>query len=121
MLVFSHVNMRGTVFLRYLTGDFLKGRIEYGKCPYCGTRVPRIVGKIKRIVDMEKNLKATKVKGVLIDLDVFDEILSEIDDIEQYQVIIKKENEYDPYSRDVVEINIGPKRHVININDFQPL
>ncbi len=114
LLVFTHIDMRGTVFLRYLTGDFLKGRIEKGICPYCGSSAPRIVGKIKRIIDMDKALNATKVKGVLIDLDVFDEIMSEIDNINQYQVIIKKENKYDPYSRDVVEIHIGPEKHVVN-------
>ncbi|MCD6404024.1 MAG: AMP-binding protein [Nanoarchaeota archaeon] len=118
LIVFSHIDMRGTVFLRYLTGDFLKGEIVEEECPYCGSMVPRIEGKIKRIVDMEKNLRSTKVKGTLIDLDVFDEILSEIEDIEQYQVIIKKENEYDPYSRDIVEIYVGPKKHVINIEEL---
>jgi phenylacetate-CoA ligase len=118
LLVFSHIDMRGTVFVRYLTGDFLKGRIEEGVCHHCGSSTPRIVGKIKRIIDMDKALQSTKIKGVLVDLDVFDEIMCNIENIDQYQVIIKKENKYDPYSRDVVEIHIGPDKRVVNVNEL---
>ena len=48
----------------------------------------------------------------------FDEILSAIDGIEQYQVIITKKNELDPYSPDRIIIKIGLEEKVIEIDDI---
>jgi len=46
-LCFSHIDWRGTVFLRYNTGDFISG-LEWKTCEYCGLTMPIIKGPIIR-------------------------------------------------------------------------
>ena len=112
LLVFSHVDFRGTVLLRYCTGDYVEGGITYGKCPHCGSHLPRINNNIQRIVDMDKGLTGTKVKGNLINLNVFDKILSKIKGLEQYRVLITKKDKKDKYSLDEIIIEVGPGKGV---------
>lgn len=49
-LVFTSVDGRGSVFLRYRTGDIAKGGIVHEKCPHCGRTTSRIVGPLSRVV-----------------------------------------------------------------------
>ena len=44
-LCFSHIDWRGTVFLRYNTGDIVQG-IQWETCEHCGLTVPKIKGSI---------------------------------------------------------------------------
>ncbi len=46
-LCFSHIDWRGTVFLRYNTGDLIGG-LEWKKCDSCGLTMPIIKGPITR-------------------------------------------------------------------------
>jgi phenylacetate-coenzyme A ligase PaaK-like adenylate-forming protein len=117
LLVFSHLDFRGTVFMRYFTGDYVKGGIVHGSCSKCGSGVPRITGIIERLVDIDKDLRSSKVKGTLVNFNVFDEILSAIDGIEEYQVIITKKNELDPYSPDRIVVKLGLEEKVIEIDE----
>jgi phenylacetate-coenzyme A ligase PaaK-like adenylate-forming protein len=107
VLVFSHIDSRGTVLLRYYTGDYVFNGIVNDKCPECGHQVPRITNKIERLVDMEKGLTSTKVKGNLIDFNVFDQVLSQIKELRQYRVLITKKDPKDPYSLDEIIIEVG--------------
>src|SRR2546427_8115163 len=47
-LVFTPLDSRGTVVLRYRTGDFIDGGLTYQPCPHCGRTLPRLVGNISR-------------------------------------------------------------------------
>ncbi len=47
-VVITHLDARGTVFLRYKTGDIAGGGITTEPCPGCKRTVPRILGDIER-------------------------------------------------------------------------
>ncbi len=47
-IVVTNIDARGTVFLRYRSGDLTTGGITYEPCPNCGRTVPRILGEIER-------------------------------------------------------------------------
>ncbi|PIS41455.1 MAG: hypothetical protein COT25_02980 [Candidatus Kerfeldbacteria bacterium CG08_land_8_20_14_0_20_42_7] len=105
-LVVTSLEWRGTVVVRYRTGDMTQG-IEYRPCPNCGRTVPRIHPDIQRTSEI-KEFHLTKIKGELINLNEFYPLLSSRHDIEEWQVEIKKENN-DPYSLDQLVIHIAPK------------
>lgn len=46
-LCFSHINWRGTAFIRYNTGDLIDGLV-WERCEDCGLVFPKIYGEIKR-------------------------------------------------------------------------
>ncbi len=47
-VVVTHLDTRGTVFLRFRTGDIATGGITTEPCPNCKRTVPRIMGDIER-------------------------------------------------------------------------
>jgi phenylacetate-CoA ligase len=47
-VVITHLDTRGTVLLRYRTGDLTSGGITTEPCPNCKRTVPRIMGDIER-------------------------------------------------------------------------
>lgn len=97
-LVYTSLDARASVVLRYRTGDFVKGGIVYAPCPCCGRRIPRISSDIVRLSDT-KDLQLSKVKGSLIDFNHFAVIFSEIAGVEEWQVEIRKHNN-DPFDVD---------------------
>jgi phenylacetate-coenzyme A ligase PaaK-like adenylate-forming protein len=46
-LCFSHIDWRGTAFIRYNTGDLIEG-IIWERCSECGLVFPKIIGSIQR-------------------------------------------------------------------------
>jgi len=108
-LVYTSLNWRGSVVLRYRTGDMTEG-IEYNPCPHCGKTVPRIKMDIQRNSEI-KEFNLTKVKGELINLNQFYPVLSGIPEIEEWQVEICKKNN-DPYEVDKIIIYLAPKQGV---------
>ena len=105
-LVYTSLDARGSVVLRYRTGDFVKGGITYEPCPHCKRHVPRIASDITRLSDV-KDLKLSKVKGALVNLNHFSSILSEIKSIDEWQVELCKKDD-DPFEVDQVIIYISP-------------
>ena len=101
-LVFTAIDARASVVMRYRTGDFVKGGISYGPCPHCGSTVPRISSDITRLSDI-KDLRLSKIKGTLVNLSHFDAIFSEIEAVDEWQVEIKKKND-DRFDVDEVAI-----------------
>ena len=47
-LVYTPLDARGSVVLRYRTGDYIEGGMVYDPCPHCGRTLPRLVGSISR-------------------------------------------------------------------------
>ena len=105
-IVYTALDFRGTIVLRYKTGDI--GSITNEKCS-CGRTVPRISSKIERSSEI-KEFNLTKVKGTLVNLNTFFEILN-IKEIEEWQVEIRKKNN-DPYDLDELIVYISPKKNI---------
>jgi len=105
-LVLSSLGWRGSVVVRYRTGDMCQG-IQYDRCSHCAKTVPRIFPDIQRQTDI-KEFNLTKVKGELINLNNFYPALSARRDIEEWQVEIRKKNN-DPYEVDEIIVAVAPK------------
>lgn len=101
-LVYTSLDARGSVVLRYRTGDFVRGGISYQPCPYCQWSVPRLSSDITRMSDV-KNLQLSKIKGTLVNLDNLVSVLTEIDFLSEWQIEIRKKNN-DPYELDELVI-----------------
>ena len=65
-IVFTPLDSRGSVVLRYRTGDMIDGGLFYEPCPFCGRAVPRLVGEISRRSDV-RDMRFDKIKGTLVD------------------------------------------------------
>src|SRR5271154_2643834 len=63
-IVFTPLDARGTVVLRYRTGDLIDGGLVYEPCPHCGRQLPRLVGRISRS-SVVKEMRLEKLKGTL--------------------------------------------------------
>ncbi len=116
-LVYTALDWRGSVVLRYRTGDMCPG-IDYTPCPHCGRTVPRIKPDIQRNCDV-KEFHLTKIKGELVNLNTFYPLLSGIKEIEEWQVTIQKKNN-DPYEVDEIVVEVALKTGV-NFEQYKPL
>jgi phenylacetate-coenzyme A ligase PaaK-like adenylate-forming protein len=105
-LVYTALDWRGSVVVRYRTGDLVPGIMDE-PCPHCGRTVPIILPDVQRVSEM-KEFHLTKIKGELINLNEFYPILSGHADLEEWQVTLKKRNN-DPYDVDEVVITVTPK------------
>jgi phenylacetate-coenzyme A ligase PaaK-like adenylate-forming protein len=110
-LAITNIDGRGSVVCRYLIGDIFEGGIQYGRCPHCGAEGPRLVGPIGRISDYSKNLELAKIKGTLLNLNIFYDIMPSIEGVDEWQVIIEKKNN-DPSDLDIVRLRIAPNKGV---------
>ncbi len=109
-LVYTCLEGRGSVVLRYRTGDIVEGGITYEPCPQCKRLMPRISSNLTRVSNI-KDLQTSKIKGTLVNLNDFIHILSENTKIEEWQIILKKKND-DPFELDEVIIYLAIKNKV---------
>lgn len=105
-IVYTALDWRGTVVVRYRTGDMAQG-IEYGPCPSCGRTVPRILPDIQRNSDV-KEFNLTKIKGELVNLNNVFPIMSGIKGLDEWQLVIRKRNN-DKFDLDEIVIAASPK------------
>ncbi|MFH1207800.1 MAG: AMP-binding protein [Patescibacteria group bacterium] len=105
-LVVTTIGWRGSVVVRYRTGDMTEG-MDYEPCPHCGKTVPRIRMDIQRSSEI-KEFHLTKVKGELINLNDFYPVMSSVAGIDEWQVEIRKKNN-DPYDTDELVAYIAVK------------
>lgn len=105
VLVFSHIDWRGTVLVRYWTGDLVKGGMVYRRCERCGYTFPRLYPPICRA---EKDF--TKIKGARVDLSGLIEAIRDTPGVRNFQVVIASENPDEQFSRDVLTLHIVPGR-----------
>ena len=116
-LVFTPLDARGTVVLRYRTGDFIDGGLVYDPCPYCGRCLPRLVGNIGRSSEV-KEMKLDKLKGTLVDFNQLEHVLDDADQIGAWQLELRKKHD-DPLELDelilhVQKLNGGDDGKLIN-------
>src|SRR5690606_28691038 len=94
---------RGTVVLRYRTGDLIENGITYEPCPYCGRTCPRLLGKISRVSDI-RELDIGKLKGTLVDFNRLENLLDDMDGLGAWQIELRKRND-DPLESDQVIVH----------------
>ncbi|MEI7999228.1 MAG: AMP-binding protein [Candidatus Omnitrophota bacterium] len=109
-IVYTSLDARASVVLRYRTGDFVKGGIIHEPCPHCGRMTLRLSSDITRLSDI-KDLNLSKIKGMLVNLNHFTEVLNSISEIDEWQIEIRKHNN-DPYDSDELIVFITPKKQV---------
>jgi len=105
-IVYTSLGWRGSVFLRYKTGDISK--LHYEKCS-CGRTLPRIDGAVERSSEY-KEFKLTKIKGSFVNLNAFFQIMMANKEVEEWQIEIKKKNN-DPYEIDELIVYVAPKKN----------
>lgn len=115
-LVYTALGWRGSVVVRYKTGDLCQG-IDYGSCPVCGKTVPRIFPDIQRSSEM-KEFNLTKVKGELVNLNNFYPLLSGLKEIEEWQVEIRKKDN-DPFEVDELILSVA-LRQSVKFSEYKP-
>jgi phenylacetate-coenzyme A ligase PaaK-like adenylate-forming protein len=99
LILITHLKRRGTILLRYALGDITTKTSMV--CPYCGSHTDRILHPPKRADDL------IKVKGMLVNPNIVNDILSRHREITEYQVVIEKEDPDDINSMDVLSIRIA--------------
>ena len=105
-IVFSQLDARGSVVLRYRTGDLIEKGISHAPCPYCGRTCPRLVGKISRVSDVH-HLNLDKLKGTLVDFNKLEHLIDDTPGVGAWQVEIRKQND-DPLEIDELIIHVVP-------------
>lgn len=100
MLAITHLNRRGTVFLRYKVGDM--GSLDHSQCPHCGRTTVRLSSKPVRTGDI------IKIKGALVNLGNLKSELDKLEVLEEYQIVVASESETDPFSPDVLRVRLAP-------------
>jgi len=98
-LAVTHLNRRGTVLLRYLTGDIVV--LSHEPCPYCGRQTTRVVSQPFR----KSNL--IKFKGTLINPEPLVRALSGMRELEEFQIVFTRRSLEDPLSPDLLRIKVA--------------
>jgi len=110
-LVFTPLDARGSVVLRYRTGDCVEGGLTYDPCPYCGRTAPRLIGRISRSSEV-RAMRLDKIKGTLVDFNQLEHVLDDAQNIGAWQLEIRKKNN-DPLELDEIIL------HVHKMNDAE--
>jgi phenylacetate-CoA ligase len=103
-IVFTPLNARGSVVLRYRTGDCIDGGLFMEQCPFCGRHVPRLVGEISRNSE-HRSLQIDKLKGTLVDFNHLEHILDNVEHVGTWQVELRKRQD-DPLECDELILHI---------------
>jgi phenylacetate-coenzyme A ligase PaaK-like adenylate-forming protein len=103
-LVYTPLDARGTVVLRYRTGDVIDGGLTYERCPNCGRSVPRLVGNISRTAEM-REMHLDKIKGTLVDFNELEHLLDDCAHVGAWQIELRKRND-DPLEVDELILHV---------------
>src|SRR5947199_313825 len=103
-LVFAPLYSRGTVVLRYRTGDIVDGGLTYARCPNCGRSVPRLVGNISRTAEV-REMHLDKIKGTLVDFNELEHLLDDCAHIGAWQIELRKRDD-DPLEVDELILHV---------------
>jgi len=103
-VVWTPLEARGSVVVRYRTGDLISGGLEYGKCPHCGRAMPRLMGEISRTSEI-REMRLEKLKGTLVDFNRLEHILDDCPDVSTWQLEIRKTHD-DPLELDELILHV---------------
>jgi len=101
LVVMTHLDRRGTCLLRYVVGDICSFSQE--PCTDCGFWEPRFMTIPYRTGGI------VKVKGTLVNVSALYGVLSTIEGIEEYEIILTQRDPSDPFSEDVLLIKVACK------------
>lgn len=104
-IVFTPLDSRGSVVLRYRTGDIISEGLTHAPCPGCGRRLPRLVGNISRVSDVRR-MNIGKVKGTLVNFNELENILDDLDGVGTWQIELRKRND-DPLDCDEIVVHVA--------------
>jgi len=99
VLAITHLNRRGTTLIRYMVGDIVS--LSHEPCPHCGRTPDRIIGPIVRTKDL------LKVKGMLINPTVLIDALRAVPEVEEFQVVLTRQDPADPLSMDEMVVRVA--------------
>lgn len=103
-LVFTPLEARGSVVLRYRTGDYIEGGLLYEPCPYCHRTMPRLHGKISRSSEV-RAMQLDKIKGTLVDFNQLEHVLDDAPHVGSWQLELRKFND-DPMELDELVLHV---------------
>ena len=104
-IVWTPLEARGTVVLRYRTGDFIEHGLTYEPCACCGRRMPRLMGKISRVSDF-RSLRFQKVKGTIVDFNELEHLLDDVRGVGSWQIELRKAHD-DPLELDEIILHVS--------------
>ncbi len=108
-IVYTPLDARGSVVIRYRTGDLVEGGLVHEPCPYCGRRTPRLVGKISRKSEV-REMKLDKLKGTLVDFNELEHLLDDMPHVGSWQIELRKVDD-DPHELDEVILHVEDLGH----------
>jgi len=103
-IVFTPLDARGTVVLRYRTGDLIDGGLVFEPCPHCGRPLPRLVGQISRTSEI-REMHLDKLKGTLVDFNQLEHVLDNMDSVGTWQLELRKAHD-DPLDLDELVLHV---------------
>jgi phenylacetate-CoA ligase len=106
VMVFSHIDWRGTAFIRYWTGDLVTGGYNNEPCPHCGLTFFRVHGPIARV---DKDF--TKIKGVKVGLQHLVTTIRDTEGVRNCQVVLGK-RDGDTFGRDMITVRLLPEKGI---------
>ncbi|MEE8142773.1 MAG: AMP-binding protein [Planctomycetota bacterium] len=104
-LVYTPLDGRGSIVLRYRTGDIVSGGITHEPCPACGLTVPRFSSDLSRRSNVT-DFSLTKIKGTLVNLNLLADILNGHPAVDEWQLVVRKRND-DPFDVDEMELAVA--------------
>ena len=104
-IVFTPLDARGSVVLRYRTGDCIDGGLFHEPCPYCGLSVPRLIGEISRNSEI-RELHIDKLKGTLVDFNHLEHVLDNAEHVGTWQLELRKQHD-DPLDLDEIVLHVA--------------
>jgi len=102
VFVFSHIGWRGTVFLRYWTGDLVRGGVSWDKCRSCELVTPRLNTPIVRAAR-----DFTKIKGARVLYFDLEDSVRRVPGVKLFQILITKQEPENQQSRDRVRVFVA--------------
>ncbi|MES2505638.1 MAG: AMP-binding protein [Verrucomicrobiota bacterium] len=106
-IVFTPLDARGTVVLRYRTGDIAEGGLTWERCPHCGRTCPRLLGPISRVSEI-RELNLDKLKGTLVNFNILEHLLDDQKGVAAWQIELNKHNN-DPHDVDELILHVAPE------------
>ena len=104
-VVYTPLDARGTIVMRYRTGDLAEGGISWERCPVCMRTLPRLLGRISRVSE-KRRMQLDKLKGSLVDFNELEVILDDVEGIGAWQLELRKVND-DPLDLDELNLRIS--------------
>lgn len=106
-IVFTPLDARGTVVMRYRTGDIAEGGLTWKRCPHCGRTCPRLLGPISRVSEV-RELHLDKIKGTLVNFNILEHLLDDQKGVAAWQIELCKRHD-DPHEVDELILHVAPE------------